>query len=127
MQSPYRLYITGALADGAIIESGENANGRYVKWADGTMICTALLTNQTLMFNVSMGGFYRNNNFNVTYPAAFVGIPYIDVCAGVANNLLWSTARAISNTNTELGVFHVESSTLSGINVVYLAVGRWKA
>lgn len=22
-----------------IVESGENANGRYTKWADGTMIC----------------------------------------------------------------------------------------
>ncbi len=34
-----RLRIVGALADGAIIESGSNANGNYVKLADGTMWC----------------------------------------------------------------------------------------
>lgn len=46
-----RLYITGALAEGAIIESGENTNGRYTKFADGTMICimvaTALASNNS--------------------------------------------------------------------------------
>lgn len=34
-----RLRIVGALADGAVMESGENANGYYVKLADGTLIC----------------------------------------------------------------------------------------
>lgn len=30
---------TGGLPTGAIFESGENANGRYVRYADGTQIC----------------------------------------------------------------------------------------
>ena len=34
-----RLRIVGALSDGAIIESGANANGEYTRWADGTQIC----------------------------------------------------------------------------------------
>lgn len=31
--------VVGPLSGGAIIERGANANGEYVKWADGTMIC----------------------------------------------------------------------------------------
>lgn len=31
---------SGGVPTGAIIESGSNANGRYVKYADGTLICT---------------------------------------------------------------------------------------
>ena len=34
-----RLRIVGAIADGAIIESGSNANGYWCKLADGTLIC----------------------------------------------------------------------------------------
>ena len=33
------LPVVGTMGS-AVIESGENANGRYIKWADGTMICT---------------------------------------------------------------------------------------
>lgn len=40
---------------GAVIESGSNANGRYVRWADGTQICT------------------NDNAAITTAPAAFTG------------------------------------------------------
>lgn len=40
---------------GAIIESGSNANGQFIRWADGTQICT------------------NSNNPIVTDPAPFVG------------------------------------------------------
>lgn len=37
---PEVLRIVGAVAAGAIIESGSNANGQYIKYADGGLICT---------------------------------------------------------------------------------------
>ena len=33
-------YIPNTLSSGAIIERGSNANGSYIKYADGTLICT---------------------------------------------------------------------------------------
>lgn len=41
-----RLRIVGPLSLGAVVESSENANGRWVKWADGTMICRGEPNNQ---------------------------------------------------------------------------------
>lgn len=35
---------TGGIPTGAVIERGSNAMGDYVKWADGTMICTRKVT-----------------------------------------------------------------------------------
>ena len=34
-----RLRIVGALSAGNVIERGSNANGEYVRWADGTQVC----------------------------------------------------------------------------------------
>lgn len=33
------IYLSDGVPTGAIIERGANANGEYVKWADGTMVC----------------------------------------------------------------------------------------
>ncbi len=38
---------TGGIPTGAVIERGSNAMGDYVKWADGTMICTRKVTIDT--------------------------------------------------------------------------------
>ena len=46
---------TGGVPTGAVIERGSNANGEYVRWADGTQICT------------------NDNAAITTAPAAFTG------------------------------------------------------
>ena len=56
--------VVGLVADGAIIESGTNANGRYVKYRDGTMTCfipVKLLSSTGVT--------------NWTYPAVFISPP----------------------------------------------------
>jgi len=58
----------GGVPTGAIIERASNANGEYVRFADGTQICW--LPSVTLSFiNVSTLG------FQWSYPAAFVSLP----------------------------------------------------
>ena len=37
-------YIPNTLSSGAIIERGSNTNGEYIKFADGTLICTHTFT-----------------------------------------------------------------------------------
>ncbi|MGN6772614.1 MAG: hypothetical protein ACTHJQ_22610 [Rhizobiaceae bacterium] len=54
---------------GAIIEKGSNANGRYVRFADGTQICTALITLVYTTVNVLTIGW--------TFPAAFTASPLL--------------------------------------------------
>jgi len=57
---------------GAIIERGSNANGEFVKYADGTQLCTFI------------GEVTSSNTTNLTrtFPSAFVSQPY---CVGNVN------------------------------------------
>lgn len=55
--------VVGAMAGGSIIERGSNANGEYVKFADGTLICTARRTG------------WGTGITATPYPAEFTAVP----------------------------------------------------
>ena len=76
---------SGGVPTGAIIERGSNANGQYVKYADGTLIC----------WHTTDGG--RVNWFDWTYPAAYVAAPILH--------------SAINLGGTSTNVFSVQVST----------------
>ncbi|WP_278397756.1 hypothetical protein [Stutzerimonas kunmingensis] len=59
---------SGGVPTGAIIERGSNANGGYVRFADGTQICRV----------VHVGGYTANISLTRDWPALFVG----EVAAG---------------------------------------------
>ena len=124
-----RLYITGALADGAIIESGENANGRYTKFADGTMICwcCTFLTGVTIS-SAYINGIYTGI-FNVTFPCQFidgnVGISLVGIYDTGAS---WSTYVGLSTSGYSVRIIDAVARNAPGnYTYSYLAVGRWKA
>ena len=56
---------TGGVATGAVIERGSNANGEYVRFADGTQICTQVRTAST------------GAGTSWSFPAAFAAVPVV--------------------------------------------------
>ena len=108
---------------GAVIERGSNANGEYVRFADGTQICTALVsmnvestTNQAFSYpavftgNVYGGFSHPSNAPNVAlYPSNLLAI-----CAFTAN---WTLKLVSSGTSTAPGTA-AEQLRLT-------AIGRW--
>lgn len=120
------LRIVGALDAGSIIEQGENANGRYTKWADGTMICSKTFTNQTQDFNVNYGGLYRINNFYISFPAVFIDIPCVPASSYAPNIATTTDARCGSRETAEIFVFKVGNGIVSNLTISYVAMGRWK-
>jgi hypothetical protein len=60
---------SGGVPTGALIERGSNANGEYVRLADGTQICTHILT----LNNVAAS----NLSATWTYPAAFSALQVV--------------------------------------------------
>lgn len=59
---------TGGLPTGAVIERGSNGNGKYVRFADGTQICTAkVLADLT----------DADDGFTGPYPASFISNPSV--------------------------------------------------
>lgn len=64
-----RVSQSGGIPTGAIIERGSNANGSYVRFADGTQICT----NKVTINRVTNPGGKQNNE--LAPAASFVGVP----------------------------------------------------
>jgi hypothetical protein len=114
---------------GAIVEYGTNANGQYVRYADGTQICWKRVGLDGSSLSAGTSLFGTNAYGGGSYPAAFNGIPtvtaaaqyygnaaiaYIASCYTQPTQASWGNWRALS----------VDSLSLGGsINLV--AIGRW--
>lgn len=119
---------SGGVPTGAIIESGSNANGRYVKFADGTMICTQFisLANNGLSFE-------KNNNSSnwwalktFTFPAAFITDPK-GLSASVKNDtgLGWASVRYGDIYTIQISIYDDSDRSGQPITCSYAAIGRW--
>ena len=100
--------------DGAIIETGSNANGRYTRFADGTQMCSHILS--------------TSNTAGVTwtFPAIFaasptprvVGTPVASVmCSAVLDSLATTTSVVLSARGAS------DDRLTVSLNVT--AIGRW--
>ena len=122
---------SGGVPTGAVIERGSNANGEYVRYADGTQICWRTVT-YTGPINTPFGSVYNGSVVAASsFPASFVDAPATaqlvrSITAGDPW-LIGSNQRP--TTNTQWGGFYVLnplaiSSTVTAV-VSLAAIGRW--
>ena len=102
---------SGGVPTGAIVERGSNANGNYVRFADGTQICT-----QTITGTVSGGTTW-------TFPAAFSGVPVVlatefDTLTPRFFTASYGFTSCVLRAYTDAGIS-------SGGNASAVAIGRW--
>jgi len=116
---------SGGVPTGAIIERGSNANGEYVKFADGTQICT-----HNILFTIP-----NSNEVSVawTFPASFLNAGYTSNAqwrgsapgsAAVFYNNDLNTASSVTfyAITTDGSVFSAVGTTRE---VSAVAIGRW--
>ncbi|EXG78377.1 hypothetical protein [Cloacibacillus evryensis] len=134
------LPVVGTMGS-AVIESGENANGRYIKWADGTMICThtyvkeprysdfLFLTGEWVLPIANVGTVYKLVvGFGATTndsPTANHGV-YTSIGYQGTETYVWSTGsnsavKRLADAIRTGGSFGVVSYT-----AYLVAIGRWK-
>jgi len=115
---------SGGIPTGSIIEKGSNANGEYVKFADGTMICR-LVRNESVAVTTAYGSLFFGSGSAWTYPAAFTSSPAVCVSAFRAAAVIFSQPNSVSTTGC--GVYVLAGSSLSSATTeIYLiAIGRW--
>lgn len=109
---------------GAVIERGVNANGEYVRLADGTQICWCEKTSGNAQ-NIATGALYRTVAETVTFPAVFVAGSNTQVSPGQSGEPdAWFTAELPGTGSVE--VYRV-GTTNTATNVTYrcTAIGRW--
>ncbi|MCO5962373.1 phage tail protein [Sinorhizobium meliloti] len=121
---------SGGIPTGAILERGNNANGQYTKWADGTMICAGQL--ELAAAQAPAAGNYL---FPITFPATFSTaetIPRLVAVPGYSaagtpsfiNTVRWGLDRFPSATGGGV-VIQMAASIGTTIQFNWVAYGRW--
>jgi len=112
---------SGGVPNGAVIEQGSNANGRWVKFADGSMQCRR---HGMSVSNVSTaeGDIYRSSTNSWTYPASFYEPP---VVTGSADDLDCWISLATPGTADCSARVKSAVSTASSVDFRLVAHGRW--
>lgn len=107
----------GGLPTGQVVERGSNANGEYVRFADGTQICVAAVT------------FVGNGNW--TYPSTFASAPVVAPVnsSGAATAFSITVTIAVNTTSASLRSLDVTSGSvatrISTLTPLVSAIGRW--
>lgn len=118
---------------GSIVERGSNANGNYVRFADGTQICLHRFDpgSTTAAGAGTWDSPYRSADFSWNYPAAFASAPSASAIAQGDENG-FSRAHVVAFRYVQLtslsGCRAVRLGAYSGAIVVtvnLIAIGRW--
>ena len=120
--------VSSGTPTGDIIERGSNANGEFVKYADGTLICTRTATGLGPIDTSSGSGYYKDAG-SFSTPATFIAVP--NVCGTSFNSSLSTTSITSGSSDpstTSFGRFFLwrftsDSSTDFELNLI--AIGRW--
>ena len=133
---------TNAIENGAIttyvnsvVESGNNTNGNYVKYIDGTMICWQRKS-VSIAVSTAEGNLFKSADIQLdNFPVEFYSVPTVNF---TFTNNTWtllgigrgSTDSSTSTTNPGKVFIYRSTSTGSGFVTLYInviAIGRWKA
>lgn len=122
---------------GAVIERGSNANGEYLRFADGTQICTHSFDAGDTMA-IGAGTFadpYRSAGLTWDFPAVFADVPagFSAICRTDANAQAriqylvgrYLTAAQASQMQVVRGSSSNTDSATAPTTVHLTAAGRW--
>lgn len=119
---------SGGVPTGAIIERGSNANGEYVRYADGTQICTRGFTATDQAVTTAYGSLFTGSRA-WTFPAVFSGAPVGSVGQfSDVSSVGWGTVTPGTVSSTGFSASGIDvASRSSGTTFVFhfSATGRW--
>lgn len=130
--SPERLLGTvsqsSGVPTGRVIERGSNANGEYVRFADGTQICTKLLTAQGPI-STARGSAYISASINLgSVAATFVAAPQrsVHTYSPTSNlSLIFGVTAPSTTTGGFIVLGEFSSSGATDYCIMATFVGRW--
>ena len=113
----------------SIVESGSNANGTYIKYADGTMICTKKVTGQAKI-TATWGNLYDTGDNPLDlgdWAIPFIDVPIVSISFYGANGQ-WVEGFQTSTTKEKVGKISIASATSKTANAYYniIGIGRWR-
>jgi hypothetical protein len=108
-------------------ESGSNAHGSYVKFADGTMICQGSDTKTTSAVQSNFYGSTSGNTYyasqTITLPEAYIDSNYAAMAATTIRGVV-STVYDHTQNNFKVEVRH--STNAAVVPFRWMTIGKWK-
>jgi len=123
-----------SILSGALIDRGSNINGVWVRFADGTQICTGSFTASSIVANGSgtWSDPYSTDGVDITHAAAFISAPVLTgqavFTSGIYNRQpsLFRVATVKVAIATQLRVFRMSDAANADTPLInYISVGRW--
>jgi hypothetical protein len=110
----------------AVTVTGSSSNGKYIKFADGTMICYNSLVVNSLAITAGWGSWFISAVLSYSFPAKFLDNPIVSV--------------NVESTTGDIAIWAHQATTPTGFNgrftrgaaatfnsiVSWKAIGRWK-
>ena len=112
---------SGGVPTGAIIQRGSNANGEFVRFADGTQICWVPSAVQEIA--TASGGIHQSALYEINLPAAFAG-DYAGSVSVTGTTIAWGNARRIGVATAQVRLFRGTSDS-SPVGYIACFFGRW--
>ena len=110
----------------SVVESGSNDNGSWIKYSDGTMICTKKVSGKidmtTAWYTLYTGEFNLGSS-----PQTFISAPFVNY--SMVGEYAFVTGTTKKPTTTSLGnVMLVRPSSLTNMpyEIDIIAIGKWK-
>lgn len=110
-----------------IVESGSNSNGNYIKYADGTLICSKTITH-SVSITTAWSGLYEGSFDLGNSPYAFVNNTYIISATPQDGSGVLVEQAGLSRTTTSFGSATLvrPNSTTATPKLDIIAIGKWK-
>lgn len=113
----------------SVVESGTNSNGSWIKYADGTMICTKKIVTQQ-QINVAFGSLYETSNtvnFG-NYAMPFISVPDTILGTSFGRSCLLEGIQDYSATSFGWTWLMRPSAddSVKEYTISLLAIGKWK-
>lgn len=112
-----------------IIESGSNENGNWIKYIDGTMVCSSEISREVNF--VQSGNSYTGETTNtIAFPQDFIGKPLVAINTQHVEEYYYCAVYGVIINKTSITkiIFLRTSSPGSAVEIPfsYIAIGKWK-
>ena len=110
-----------------VVDSGSNANGNYIKYVDGTMICYKNVTSQVAMTTLWSGDWYEGQQNLGDFPQEFISVPEIYITnVGTSGGIIESFQTAPTTTSAGIVTYCRAGASTRSITSNVMAIGKWK-
>ena len=108
-------------------ESGSNANGSYIKFNDGTLICAKHISGSTPC-NIAWGSLYETSSINLgSYAMNFISAPYVSITPNMTAGALFEGVRNVTASSFgQVWLVRTTSNDNLSYGIDCIAIGKWK-